>query len=37
MKIRNKNFSMEGILNYYNILFNLDTGIIVCSADKGKE
>ena len=37
MKIRNKNFSMEGILNYYNILFNPDTGIIVCSADKGKE
>ena len=37
MRIRNKNFAMEGILNYYNILFNHDTGIIICSGDRGKE
>ena len=37
MKVRNKNFAMEGILNYYNTLFNIDTGIIVCSGDRGKE
>ena len=28
---------MEGILNYYNVLFNNETAIIICSADKGKE
>jgi len=37
MKIRNKNFALEGVLNYYNVLFNNNTGIIVCSGDKGKE
>ena len=37
IKVRNKNFAMEGILNYYNVLFNNETAIIICSADKGKE
>ena len=37
LKIRNKNFALEGIANYYNTLFNNDTCIIVCNGDKGKE
>ena len=37
LKIKNKNYAMEGIFNYYNILFNNDTCIIICSGDKNKE
>ena len=37
LKIKNKNFAMEGIFNYYNILFSNDTCIIICSGDKNKE
>ena len=37
LKTKNKNFALEGIFNYYNILFSNDTCIIICSGDKGKE
>ena len=37
LKIKNKNLAMEGIFNYYNILFSNDTCIIICSGDKNKE
>ena len=37
LKIRNKNYTLEGVFNYYNILFNHETGIIIASGDKGKE
>ena len=37
LKAKNKNFALEGIFNYYNILFSNDTCIIICSGDKGKE
>jgi len=37
LKIKNKNFAMEGIFNYYNTLFSNDTCIIICSGDKNKE
>ena len=37
LKIKNKNYAMEGIFNYYNILFNNDTCIIICSGNKNKE
>ena len=37
LKTKNKNFALEGIFNYYNILFSNETCIIICSGDKGKE
>ena len=37
LKIKTKNFAMEGIFNYYNTLFSNDTCIIICSGDKNKE
>ena len=37
LKIKNKNYAMEGIFNYYNILFSNDTCIIICNGDKNKE
>jgi len=37
LKTKNKNFALEGIFNYYNILFSNDTCIIICSGDKNKE
>lgn len=37
LKIRNKNYTLEGVFNYYNVLFNHETGVIIASGDKGKE
>ena len=37
LTIKNKNYAMEGIFNYYNILFSNDTCIIICNGDKNKE
>ena len=37
LKIRNKNYTLEGVFNYYSILFNHETGVIIASGDKGKE
>ena len=37
LKRKNENFSEQISQNYYSILFNKDTGIIIANGDKGKE